>query len=59
MAGVWLLGTGARDGVERPKAVLVAVRQADGAGEGAPGTETSLDELRRLAGRPVHGPAEG
>lgn len=48
MAGVWLLGTGARDGAERPTVVLAAVRRDDAA-PGAPGTRTSLDELRRLA----------
>src|SRR3954466_10798504 len=47
MAGSWLLGgdTGGAGG-PRP-AVLVAVRQEDT--EGAPGTELSLAELRRLA----------
>jgi GTP-binding protein HflX len=48
MAGVWLLGTAARDTEEQASAVLVAVRP-DGVAEGAPGTELSLRELRRLA----------
>ncbi|MGK5682159.1 GTPase HflX [Actinoplanes sp. URMC 104] len=48
MAGVWLLGAGVQDGTGRPGAVLIAVR-ADDAADAAPGTRTSLDELRRLA----------
>jgi GTP-binding protein HflX len=50
MAGAWLLGAEARDtGEGSPKAVLVAVAPEDETSEGAPGTETSLRELRRLA----------
>ncbi|RLP92593.1 GTPase HflX [Micromonospora sp. BL4] len=49
MAGSWLLGSGAGAPGERPTAVLVAVRQEDGAGDSGPGTQTSLNELRRLA----------
>jgi GTP-binding protein HflX len=50
MAGSWLLGDDRRDlGQEHPKAVLIAVRRADEQGDAAPGTTTSLDELRRLA----------
>jgi GTP-binding protein HflX len=49
MAGTWLLGTQTEADAARtpPKAVLVAVREEDTAG--APGTELSLAELRRLA----------
>jgi GTP-binding protein HflX len=49
MAGTWLLGTQTDADAARtpPKAVLVAVREEDTAG--APGTELSLAELRRLA----------
>jgi len=46
MAGSWLMGAGTTAG--RPTAVLVAVHPAEGDGT-APGTETSLAELRRLA----------
>ncbi len=50
MAGSWLLGAGVRDSsAEPPRAVLVAVQREDRSAEGAPGTETSLRELRRLA----------
>jgi GTP-binding protein HflX len=52
MAGTWLLGSEARGtdtSDESPRAVLVAVVQDDHAGEGAPGTPTSLQELERLA----------
>jgi GTP-binding protein HflX len=50
MAGAWLLGAGTRDNRdEQPRAVLVAVAREDSADEGAPGTETSLRELERLA----------
>ena len=49
MAGKWLLGSGIRDGAERPKAVLVAVRRNDETGDSAQGSGTSLAELRRLA----------
>ncbi len=49
MAGAWLLGTDIRgDRDESPRAVLVAVAQENRT-EGAPGTETSLRELERLA----------
>jgi GTP-binding protein HflX len=51
MAGAWLLGPETRDNRdERPRAVLAAVACDDRADEGAPGTETSLRELERLAG---------
>jgi GTPase len=51
MAGAWLLGAETRDNRdEQPRAVLVAVAPEDRADEGAPGTETSLRELERLAG---------
>ena len=49
MAGTWLLGDRARHTAEPPRAVLVAVAPATDAAV-APGTETSLRELRRLAG---------
>jgi GTPase len=50
MAGEWLLGPETRDTAdEPPRAVLVAVVQDDRADEGAPGTQTSLRELERLA----------
>lgn len=49
MAGAWLLGADVADAGERPRAVLVAVRQDDRTDEGDPGTEMSLQELRRLA----------
>jgi 50S ribosomal subunit-associated GTPase HflX len=50
MAGAWLLGAGARAAGEGPpKAVLVAAAPEDETSEGAPGTETSLRELQRLA----------
>ncbi|MEV4758837.1 GTPase HflX [Micromonospora sp. NPDC049559] len=47
MAGAWLLGTDEQ--VERPRAVLLAVREGDGADGSGPGSELSLTELRRLA----------
>ncbi|GGP78229.1 GTPase HflX [Saccharothrix coeruleofusca] len=47
MAGAWLLGTEADAARAPAKAVLVAVREEEDAG--APGTELSLAELRRLA----------
>jgi GTP-binding protein HflX len=51
MAGAWLLGPETRDNrEEQPRAVLAAVARDDRADEGAPGTETSLRELERLAG---------
>jgi GTP-binding protein HflX len=51
MAGEWLLGPEPRDTAEEPpRAVLVAVVQDDRADDGAPGTQTSLRELERLAG---------
>ncbi|SCF21138.1 GTP-binding protein HflX [Micromonospora purpureochromogenes] len=49
MAGTWLLGAGAETARQRPTAVLVAVREDDGAGGNGPGSEVSLEELRRLA----------
>src|SRR4051794_3740815 len=50
MAGAWLLGPETRDTRdEPPRAVLLAVVQEDRTDEGAPGTETSLRELDRLA----------
>ncbi|WP_433796482.1 GTPase HflX [Actinoplanes sp. CA-252034] len=49
MAGMWLLGAGVGDSGDRPRVVLVAVRRADDDDAAAPGTETSLAELRRLA----------
>jgi GTP-binding protein HflX len=50
MAGAWLLGAETREnGDALPRAVLVAVAQEDRTDEGAPGTETSLRELERLA----------
>jgi GTP-binding protein HflX len=50
MAGAWLLGAETRDTRDGPpRAVLVAVAQDDRTDEGAPGTETSLRELERLA----------
>jgi GTP-binding protein HflX len=49
MAGSWLLGAGADTPGQRPTAVLVAVKQDEGAGDSGPGGEMSLNELRRLA----------
>ncbi|HEY0000518.1 MAG TPA: GTPase HflX, partial [Actinoplanes sp.] len=50
MAGAWLLGPETRDTAdEPPRAVLVAVVRDDRMDEGAPGTQTSLRELERLA----------
>jgi GTP-binding protein HflX len=50
MAGSWLLGPETRDdGNASPRAVLIAVVQNDRSDEGAPGTQTSLRELERLA----------
>lgn len=50
MAGTWLLGPQTSDTPdEPPRAVLIAVTQDDRADEGAPGTQTSLLELERLA----------
>jgi hypothetical protein len=47
MAGAWLLGAEIRpDRAEPPRTVLVVVTQADRTEEGAPGTATSLRELR-------------
>jgi GTP-binding protein HflX len=50
MAGAWLLGAETRDYQdEQPRAVLVAIAREDRPAEVAPGTETSLRELKRLA----------
>lgn len=50
MAGAWLLGPELWDTAgEPPRAVLVAVVQGDRTDDGAPGTQTSLRELERLA----------
>ncbi len=49
MAGSWLLGADGGTPGQRPTAVLVAVHQDEGAGDSGPGSEVSLDELRRLA----------
>ncbi|MEH0826803.1 GTPase HflX, partial [Micromonospora sp. CPCC 205714] len=49
MAGTWLLGAGAETSRQRPTAVLVAVHEDGGAGGNGPGSEVSLEELRRLA----------
>ncbi len=50
MAGAWLLGAETRDNPdEQPRVVLVAVAPEERADDGAPGTETSLRELERLA----------
>jgi GTPase len=49
MAGAWLLGAAAPEDASSPRAVLVAVLQDQHGNPGDPGTETSLQELRRLA----------
>jgi GTP-binding protein HflX len=50
MTRSWLLGTDVPDtGEGRPRAVLLAVARDGEMSEGGPGTETSLQELRRLA----------
>lgn len=49
MAGTWLLGAGAETSRQRPTAVLVAVHDDGGPGGNGPGSEVSLEELRRLA----------
>ena len=50
MAGAWLLGSETSETPDGPpRAVLVAVAQDERTDEGAPGTQTSLRELERLA----------
>jgi GTP-binding protein HflX len=50
MTAWWLLGTDVRDtGEGRPRAVLLALAKEGHVSQGGSGTETSLQELRRLA----------
>jgi GTP-binding protein HflX len=49
MAGSWLLGGDVVHGDGTRRVVLLGVRESDGVQEGAPGTDMSLAELRRLA----------